>query len=657
MINPLHVDKKYLQELVQYLVVEQRQAEAERGKLEESWTKFFEAYRAKPAEEYKMFPFPGAANIIVPIIAIDVESIYAQITATLFAADSVFTTRAKRPDMIQASAKFNEFLVWAETQELDLFNELCDWVLDILILGTSVLKTRYRREYKKVYEFREMQTRGGQEVGGSSGQQVMAYLHDNPVVEHIPLWDFYIQAAAYSIETSPWCSQRVRLTWEQFDSRIRQGVYVNQDSYFTKALAHDPVHKVERARQRLDQVVPSYDNRLEFMEFWVQDAYIHGPHTDPCSLVLTIHMPSSRTVRIDYNPWFNQEKPYEKAVFFRQSKRFYGIGLAEMLFPFQEEITTIHNQRLDRNTVFNAPFITAIKNANFRDDEAVWPGRIKLVDSHDEIMLHHFGRDAAAHDTKDDENFSRQYATERSGASDYVTGGDAPSIGYSTASVAAQMLREGKKKFDQVMRECRRCLSKTGMRVLELYQQFNQGGKAFYALGQKDGELVQKILEFPVDLIRMGLAVDVTATSAAYNKEVEIRTNMLVMKELMGYYQQIMQYMQIVLNPQVPPPLRAVAARAMQGLTILLNRIIDAYGIQDTDQLLVDMEATNGGGPPQAMGQPAVQPGGTPMATGPAQPTGMAPLPALPAGADQGAQYGSPNGNGTPGRLPGAGRY
>jgi hypothetical protein len=199
------------------------------------------------------------------------------------------------------------------------------------------------------------------------------------------------------------------------------------------------------------------------------------------------------------------------------------------------------------------------------------------------------------------------YHRERTGINDFVMGGDGADVGYATATTALNQLREGKKRFDQTMREVRQALSGAGMRILELYQQFAQGQKAYMAMGAEDGAIVQKVLTFPLDIIRAGINVDIAATNAAMNKEVEVRTNTLLMQLLQQHNMQTMQLMMQAMSPQLPEQVKQVIFTQIRGSTLLMRRILDSYGVQDADEMTVNFDKQMGGaasGPAPGIGSP-----------------------------------------------------
>jgi len=605
-IHPLAV-----QNLMEYLRHEIFQAEGERRPLEEKWYKYHRDYRCIPEFERKEFPFWGASNLVLPVIATDVDTIFSRLMGILFGPENLWSCRALNDTMVDYAPRLEEFLTWAQHNELGVYNAVADWILEICKLGTGVLKQRYRREMKNVYQFRETPQ-------GILEQFRMMLVKDHPEVGHVSLWDFLLPAYATEIQSSPWVAERIGLTWAQLQQRFRAGIYQGGER-LSAWRNQDKGHWLLTEMQRMDRFVPGLGDRFDLWEVWL-DYDISGIG-EPQALVCTIHIPSLTYLRIDYNPFFNQEKPYSSARYLRVEKRFYGIGLAEMLEQFQEENSTIHNQRIDNSTLANSTMFKGRKNIGIRQDEPVWPGRWFLLDNLDDVQPMPMGQRYDS--TVPYEQMNLQYAARRTGVNDYITGEFSPAMGYSTASVGVQQLRESAKRFDQTIREIRAALSETGTRVVELYQQFNQNGKEFLAMGPQDGQLLHAVLQFPLELIRNSVGIEVTATSAAFNKEVEIRTNTLIMQMIMQFYQQAMTALSYYLNPQLPQPIRLMALNMAQSGNVLLRRILDNYGVQDVNQLVPEMQEILNGGQQQLSSLQGLVGGGGLLPPGPVQPTGM----------------------------------
>ena len=605
MIPQGQYDPKLLQDVVQRLRTEINDVRAARRGLDNHWMKLLKAYRALPEQERKTFPFPNCANLVIPVVGTDVDKTYAWIMAMLFGQPNLWTLKATRADMVDMAPRMQEFLEWAQNHELNAYDEIADWVKELVLLGTAVLKTRYVRDRQKVYEYRETE---GFDIFGQPAtafeRLTNVMIHDHPAIEHVPLWDMYFHPQATSIKNSPWVAQNVPLTWAEYEQRVRMGVY-NDGGKLGESWAHEYSHPIVRMIEQTDKFKPYRGTKLDLCEIWTKEDIVGDG--DPVALVITLHMPTGIPVRVDYIPYFSQEPPYDIARFVRQSKRIYGIGLGDMLYLGQQEISTMHNQRIDSTTVRIMPIFAAPKNGSIGVDEPLWAGRIIHEDAPGDFRAIPLAT-GAWESTANDEQMTLAYHRERTGINDFVMGGDGPDVGYATATTALNQLREGKKRFDQTMREVRAALGGVGVRVLELYQQFSQGQKVFTAMGATDGAIVQKVLTFPLDIIRAGINVDIAATNAAMNKEVEVRTNTLLMQLLQQHNMQTMQLMMQAMNPQLPEPVRQVIMTQIRGSSLLMRRILDSYGVQDADDMTMNFDKMMGGaasGPAPGIGQPA----------------------------------------------------
>mgnify|MGYP003575191164 CR=1 FL=1 len=606
--------------LMEYLRTEIFRTLSERRPLEEKWIKYQRMYRATPPVAQREFPFVGASNLVVPLIATDVDVIYSRLMGVLFQPENLWSCRALRPDMVDFAPRLQEFLQWAQYRELDAYNAVADFILELTKLGTGVLKQRYKREQRRVYQYRETPQ-------GPLEEFVSLLISDHPVLQHVSLYDFLVPSVATNVQEAPWVAERVMMNYGQYTNRVRAGVYAWNDRIGQNSFV-DTGSQVVQQMQALDRFQPGLAQQLELWEAWLDFDLGMG---EPMAVVATLHLPSNSLVRLDYNPFFHQEKPYSSARFMRQEKRFYGIGIAEMLEMSQEEITAMHNQRIDTGTIANSLMMKARKGSGIKQDEPIFPGRWFLLDNLQDIEPINWGS-AHVNSTIQDEMTTRGYATNRTGVNDVIMGSPSATSGYGTATGNTLIHQEAAKRFDQTLREVRVALGESGVRLVELYQQFDQGGKLYHAMGEKEGAVVQQILQFPMELIRYGVGVDVTATSASLNKESEIRTNTIIMQLMQGFYQQMIQGMMMVLNPQMPVELRAMVVQSLNAGNIMARRLLDSYGIQDVDQLIPQLQEILNGGqsqlnsftPPYGAG--ALPPGGA----GPS--AGMAALPPGPQG-------------------------
>lgn len=631
---------------------------SDRQPLESDWIRFEELYRARPAEDKKDFPFEGASNLVVGIVPTDVDTLFSRAMGLLVEPPNLWNVAAQRPELLDFARSTNEFLEWAQHNELDVHSWLPPWIIDIHKLGTGILKQRYTRDMRKVFEWREMDQ-------GTWQQQAVILLKDHPSIHHVPLQDFYIPAGFKTIGNAPWVAERIRLTWPRFMNRVKQGIYYNADKigafYFSP-----PINQVQQKLDEISRYRPSINTQMELYEFWL-NFDIDGDGWDE-ALICTISLQAQEYCRLDFNPFFNQEAPYSSAVFMPDNNAFYGIGLGEMLEQYQEEITAMHNQRLDNGTVSNSQMYVMDKNeTGIRANEKIYPSKILRLNNPGNFKQIPMGSPGQLAQSIQNEAATRTEAQRRTGVNDYIEATPGPAQAYGPAFTTQQMLQNSAKRSGETYRSIRQGLAETGTRILELYQQYNQRGKEFIALGQKDGQMVSMVLRFPLDLIRKGLKVSVTAIDAQTSKDAQIRTQTLVMQQLMQFYQNYMTMLSYATNPQMPPVIQQTALAAASGGAVMMRRLLELQGQQDADTLVPNLAGGLNEQQQQLaniqalLGTGGAQFGGPPMGPGLGQPTGMVPgmaAGALPAGgapAGGFAQAGQPSGafssSGRPGVL------
>src|SRR6187399_3533921 len=111
-------DKKLLATLGQMLRTELSDVRAARRELDRHWIDVLKAYSPLPDVKVKDFPFKGAANLNVPLVATDTDKVYAWMMALLFGQDNLWAMKPIRPDMVPLAPRIQEFMTWAQTNEL-----------------------------------------------------------------------------------------------------------------------------------------------------------------------------------------------------------------------------------------------------------------------------------------------------------------------------------------------------------------------------------------------------------------------------------------------------------------------------------------------------------------------------------------------------------
>lgn len=542
------------------------------------------AYDGDPKEKRKTFPWPGAANLRVPLIGIAVDSIVARIVNTIFMVEPFWTIRPLRKEVEQIAKPVEAYLDWSRKSEYNLYRAIRPWVIETTKFGWSWLKQGW-----------EVYTVNDYVVGkdGTSGpvQRVIR----RPVVYHVLCRDMITQAGVEDEEQAEWLCHQVRLTDNQMRMRRLDNIYGKAEVEKIMGMKED-VHEVhEGLRSSPDQPI-AREKMNTLYEFCIDWPY--GPDDAPTPMLVTYHRPTKTVLRAIYNPY--GFRMYKKAKFIEREGRLEGFGIARRLWMLQEELSTIHNQQVDNATIANTRFFLG-KRGVVKGNLQVYPGKVVQVTNKDDLIPMQLGEVYPS--MRALELTALSYAERASGVSDYQLGRESNVAGSSaTATGTLALIQEGNRRFDMNIRDIRDVLSDIGRRVLEINQRFRPRGAAYFVQGA-DGAYTEEVLNLPSDFSASQLAVELTASTATINREVEKQGLIGLLGILTNYYEKQAQAFGIAM--QSPPPMQELLVKEMQGAQHIMERIVQSFDIKAIDTVV-----------PNVFGQQNGQPNGNGTDTG-----------------------------------------
>jgi hypothetical protein len=197
------------------------------------------------------------------------------------------------------------------------------------------------------------------------------------------------------------------------------------------------------------------------------------------------------------------------------------------------------------------------------------------------------------------------YAERASGVSDYQLGRESSVAGSrATATSTMALIQEGNRRFDLNIRDARDVLSAVGRDIIFLNQVFRSRGLAYMVQGS-DGLLTDKALDLPPEFSTAKVAVELTATTATINREMEKQGLMALMGVTQQYYEKLAMAGQAIMNPQVPPEFKELLMREAQGAQYLMKRIAQTFDVKNIDLVVPGIlpDGSNGNSPPTIPGE------------------------------------------------------
>lgn len=612
----LKLTEEKVEEISNWLYTQLTAMQQDRAEWLQLWKDIEEYYDKTSLDEKIDFPFEGAAHLMIPLMPTFVETIKAKVANTIWAPADPFATSTQNKYFMPFLKPMRNFITWAVDNELDL-EEVLDMVLsDDLQLGSAVVKILYRVEEESRHEY---------DAATKTWTEIPEVIANHPEIIPIPIEDFYFQLQARSLEESKIKAHRYRRTWNDLLRGQANGKYKNVDrieAWVTKTQEEHDRETVEGTEVFIREL-----EEYELFEVWFEYPLTEGAL--PTKMVWQFHLESRIPIRMQYNWYPLTMDPFELLVYERRRHRVLGTGVGQMVLPFQKEVSTMHNQRIDAGTVKNAPMF------KYKADSSI-PGQIKFtvgggipVDDMDDIDVLFSGNPYDS--TIEDEKQTLSLLRERVGMQDFMAQ-DVIANAQSTSVLAA--MSESTRRFDTTIRRVRKFLARVMIKVMLLYQKYYPEGKTVLVQGE-DGMLVEQAFKFPEKWITEGLVIDVTATTSTTSKELERQTKLSLFGMVTQAYGQITQYLLQAENPQLPLITRLAMLQIVDSLSTFVLDILDDFNLSKAREFATSITAiqdyareqlralvNQGPGAAPGMGPVFGAPGASPGGTGQAPPGG-----------------------------------
>jgi hypothetical protein len=567
---PIPLTASDISKITQYLDTELEEALAAHRIKEEKLDRWQDAYDGRPPKARKDFPWPGACNVVIPLIGIAVDSIVARIVNTLFAPEPFWSIRPIKKETELIAKPIEDFLEWSRINEFNMYNEVRKWVPEVVKFGWGYMKVPWRVQTNRTFDIND--------EGEAVPKDEVIRIADP---HHVPIRDIITQAGVEDeINQAEFLGHRLRMTDGQLRWREHDGIYADVDNIidFKEGMTESESVKLSRVgeftpKQKLNTIYELHANIPPF-----------GNSRLPENLTLTYHRPRRKLLRAIYSSSATGRRPFVKAKFIEREGELEGQGISARLADLQAEITTIHQQQVDNATLANTRFFLGRKGV-IRPNTKVWPGRwLTVPDPEKDVKVMAVGEVYQSMARLSTEILA--FSERASGVSDPFLGRESSVVGTrATATGTLAILQEGNRRFDLNVRDIRDALGEVGKIVLELNQQFRPEGVAFFVQGEQ-GELTEKALDLPREFLLSRVAVELSASTATINRSVEQQGLISLLGLLGQYYQQILQIGFLMSNQQLPEHMRSFMQQMLDGAQFVMRRLLQTFDVKNIDAVL-----------------------------------------------------------------------
>lgn len=551
------------------------------------------AYEAVPAEPTREFPWHGASNLVVPLIAIHADTLLARCMSSVFKTRPLWVVRLIAqmqglPEGLRESLEQYLEYVGMEPDELDLYRVCHEWFGETIRLGTSVVKSPWLKKIEDQYA----------PAGDFSGnyEYIRKTLYEGPRPEKIGFENFGIPPAARTVEEADFKYDRIKLHRFDLEERAYRGVY---DRLAIQEVLKQPDRTgpdYVQTQKEMDagaHTLPGYEYSSEWdiHECWFRfriekDKFVR--------LIVSYHEKSQQILRA-YHHYYPGEIFIASRLFFRDDM-FHGYGFCETLAMLQEEISQIHNQRRDNMTVANMKMFRADEDSKLHEGLKVFPSAV-LPGKKDELETLEFGTPVQGE--IDSERLTLELAEKRSGVSPPMQGAGAGTNtkrGVYSAMGTLSVLQEGNTRTDLNITDVRYAFTRLGRLLCKEYSAFGKDSDFHQQRLMMFGQMGDKAKQ-ALDMLAQGrLALPVHAATSSINREVEKQNDLMLSSIMARHYQMVSQMLQGATNQMMPEQIRQYLTEAIKSADLLMKYILRHFNYDEPDRLVPEPQAPPTGG-------------------------------------------------------------
>ncbi len=577
--EPLRINSKRKQDLTSYLSTEIDLALSTRQSLEEDWRQNIRLYESIPELKQRNVPYVMASNRVLPLSAIAVDAIYAQMITNVSQVKPFVTVRATQT-AFQEHAQAVQKRVELGAPTWGFYSSLCDMAKDSCKLGTGLTYTRW-------YDTRIKTKRARISFRG-------------PRITSIPIENLLVPGGSYGdIDALPWISIIYYMTRAELQEKANlAGWDVAADH-----VGGTQTNQVRRAREYYTRQYGDISQSSELCDIHELYCSFDIDNDGEREELLVIYDHNVHQIYwMDYAPY--DHRPHSFARFNNQEYLFYGQGVVSMVKELNKIASDCVNHWIDNAFLANTRmWATPPGTLDGEQTILAWAGRNIKANDPDKIKELRLSDEYVS--LPQIISLVVGLAERRTGINDLSTPRPSQVLGSRTPGITAlsllqQVSNRQTPAFDNIRNAAadslKQCIYREQERLLTGDPQLEQ--YLIKLLGQKDAQLYTQILkdtEFDDSV-----TVEMAASSASQNKQAD-------QQALLGFGQLFRQYVQDMAqaavatsNPQVPPLLKTIIEQGAEGYSKLMSRIMLTFDqIRDPENFLLSLQAATEAVAPQ----------------------------------------------------------
>jgi hypothetical protein len=527
-------------------------------------------YQGTPPDHARWLPFENAPVIEVTIGAMACDTVISQAEDLIFQVKPPLTIRSRKGDFDDAADAVQDLVNHGVESGFWNFEPgVKEGLIDQVQLGMVVGYIPYTKTVRKT-DVREVVTFG-------------------PKIHCLAPEDFIIPAnATKNIQTCEFATMRMWMGKDELNLRARLNNWTVDDAAApdtSSVIRADRLRTAGVSGGQLDTKPPVTIGDT-FIYFDIDDDGIEE------DLEVIWNMTSGNVLKVMYNRY--DSRPFVLECYQDRAHTAFGLGVLEMMIPFEREVTEIHNNHIWNMMLANTKMYQG-PSTGMQETTAAYPGKYLINDEGPQGEIKVLDMGEVNGTAIQAESVVTAMGRERIGTTQI----SAPirSSSRTPGISMLSMMQQANRRFTHPFNNMRNFGSQVVMHCLfRLQEQVRAGNKDVAKklkeiLGDDKAGLVIDLFKHSKVELTDALDIQLTASSVSVNRESD-RQNMVMLATQIWpvYFQAMTQLAQFIAQPPFPGADK-VAKQAEKAINKFFGKILKTFDqISDVRSLQVDLD-------------------------------------------------------------------
>ena len=572
----MDIPEEMQKEIVSYVQDEITAMEQSREEREKFWDTWRRHREARPEVETKSFPWAGASNIVPPVAASNTSGVFSHTRRAFLRRKPLFTPEPHTREMRSKTEAFGKLLnlYFIARSKSNSGPKLKKALYEAISLGNQIVEVPW-------VEKRIRYTKNAPEGGTVKVDKVV---YRGPIMELHRLENVYVRPEIETIEDQPVIAIRYEgYTPGKLRELERDGFFTNVEDVIGGGQSTREGDNLEAVMKREGLEVPDTADTpmMDLMKVWVYWD-IDGDSV-PEDVIVWFHPETEVILRIELNDF--GVRLLSNLQYIPQAFQFYSKGVGEMAEHVQEEITSLHNMRIDSLTLSSLQIMAMKPGTEPGKGTRLYPGKIIRTESPREDLQVFTFPDVST-PTLSAEIQAKRYLDTHTGVSEAMLGmPDQTAKSGTSPSLQMFLSEQGNSILESAIESLSEGLSEIGMFfTLQLVKNSEAVLEDLEELVDVDDlEGIRDFLSLDIEDVPLRVGMSIKTTEVQKSEDAK-RQNLMAMNQLYSMFgQEVMQYMQVMASPEAPEELKAFAARVYLGKSKIMEQTLELFGTLDTE--------------------------------------------------------------------------